>query len=375
MNGNRNPLISIIIPYYNPPFEYFKEAIYSILAQSYDNWESIIVNDGSTKESKLALEAFIKDINDNRISLINLEKNSGVSVAKNTGIKAAKGEIITFLDADDLFLPWHLQENINAFAENPDCHILAFPFLYYYSVWKTKKIAVPGYVARIFKKRELAHIVDRSIEGKLMLRVRSILTLKKEVFEKVNFDPSLSSAEDTDLCLQILNNNDLSNKVAAKLINGYLYRFYPNKNRLSLRSDLEPLSKEKLKAKYREENTIAGEIVSIWSSLDEWESSKLFANYLSNGSLFQYFKDISISQMTIKEKIKKTRALVKAIISFKLTMPLFGLNYGLFRDYIRFGNNKYKAIKTIFQEHLKETNNGKTNLHSKQLFKRLFSTF
>lgn len=94
-------LVSIITPLYNCKL-YLKECIESVISQSYQNWEMIIVDDQSTDCSyKLALDYSQKD---QRIRVFQLNKNSGSGVARNKGIKESKGRFIAFLDSDDI---WH----------------------------------------------------------------------------------------------------------------------------------------------------------------------------------------------------------------------------------------------------------------------------
>lgn len=96
--------ISIIIPLYNKE-AYIKNTINKVLLQTYQNFELIIVNDGSKDNGPQIAESF----SDPRIRLINKE-NGGVSSARNVGIKEAKYDYIAFLDADDEWLPNHLEE-------------------------------------------------------------------------------------------------------------------------------------------------------------------------------------------------------------------------------------------------------------------------
>lgn len=95
-NTKLNPLVSIIMPLYNAE-KYVEEAIQSIINQTYQNWELIIVNDGSTDNSQFVAERFESD----KIKVIT-QKNKGASAARNLGLKVSKGEYIQFLDADDL---------------------------------------------------------------------------------------------------------------------------------------------------------------------------------------------------------------------------------------------------------------------------------
>lgn len=91
------PLVSIVVPVYNSE-QYIEENIRSILNQSIKNIEIIVINDGSTDESRQVLERLVKF--DSRIKLIN-QRNTGVSEARNRGIKLATGEYIGFVDSDD----------------------------------------------------------------------------------------------------------------------------------------------------------------------------------------------------------------------------------------------------------------------------------
>ena len=107
------PLVSVIIPLFNKE-EYIAEAIRSVLAQTFTDYEIIIVNDGSTDGSVAALAPF-RD----KVILIE-QQNRGPSVARNRGIEVSKGEYIAFLDADDRWFPGKLQHQVAFLEENPE---------------------------------------------------------------------------------------------------------------------------------------------------------------------------------------------------------------------------------------------------------------
>ena len=96
-------MVSIIIPVYNK-CHYVVKTLQSVLAQTYQNWEAIVIDDGSTDNSV----AEIKTIKDPRIQLY-LQDNHGVSYTRNKGIKMAKGEFIALLDADDTWFSDYLE--------------------------------------------------------------------------------------------------------------------------------------------------------------------------------------------------------------------------------------------------------------------------
>ena len=107
-------LFSIVVPAYNAG-KYLRRCIDSVLQQTFCDYEMIIVNDGS-KDDTLAV---VENLRDERVRVISQE-NQGVSVARNTGISAAKGEYVCFLDADDEFMPNHLEVLEKAILACPD---------------------------------------------------------------------------------------------------------------------------------------------------------------------------------------------------------------------------------------------------------------
>ncbi len=120
-------LVSIITPSYKSE-RFIAECIESVLSQTYENWEMIIVDDCSTDNSNEIIEMYCKK--DARIKLIQLEHNSGPAVARNAAIKEAKGRFIAFLDADDLWVKEKLQKQIAFMLEND----IAFSFSEYVKI-------------------------------------------------------------------------------------------------------------------------------------------------------------------------------------------------------------------------------------------------
>jgi len=104
-----DPLVSIIMPAFNSG-AYISCAIKSVLQQTYKNWELIVVDDCSTDNTCLIVENLQK--NDNRIFLYKQPSNSGAAQARNRALKESKGRFITYLDADDIWLPQKLEKQI-----------------------------------------------------------------------------------------------------------------------------------------------------------------------------------------------------------------------------------------------------------------------
>lgn len=103
-------LVSIIMPAYNAA-DYISESISSVIEQTYDNWELLVIDDASQDKTVLIVEDWAQQ--DNRIRLHPLPTNQGAGFARNIGIKASKGGFICFLDADDLWNPDKLENQLN----------------------------------------------------------------------------------------------------------------------------------------------------------------------------------------------------------------------------------------------------------------------
>ena len=106
-------LVSIIMPSYNTAL-YIKKSIESVLAQTYTNWELIIVDDCSTDNT----DEVLSEIHDDRIKYFKNEKNSGAAVSRNKALREARGQWIAFLDSDDLWMPGKLEKQIQFMEKN-----------------------------------------------------------------------------------------------------------------------------------------------------------------------------------------------------------------------------------------------------------------
>ena len=109
-----NALVSIITPSYNSA-KFIAETIQSVQNQTYSNWEMIIVDDGSSDETERVVLSIIQ--NDRRIQFHKLSQNSGPAVARNIGIEKASGDYMTFIDADDIWFPTFIENNIKTIQE------------------------------------------------------------------------------------------------------------------------------------------------------------------------------------------------------------------------------------------------------------------
>jgi glycosyltransferase involved in cell wall biosynthesis len=182
-----NPLVSVIMPAYNAA-EYIAEAIESVLIQNYRNFELIIVDDGSTDNTKEIVASF----KDDKIKYF-YKNNGGPSGARNLAIKKAKGQYIMPLDADDMMTPDFITRHLSEFEKHPDVDLV------YSDVLLIDKNSTP---IRIMNKPEYQDrrylIRDLFRAGHPIVPFR--LGIKRSVFEKIGFyDESLLVGEDYDM--------------------------------------------------------------------------------------------------------------------------------------------------------------------------------
>src|SRR5262249_36509568 len=117
------PLISIITPVHNTPASWLTAAVESVQRQAYENWELMLIDDGSINKDTLRVLAEL-DGTDLRIRILRLEQSQGISSASNTAIEAAQGEWLGFLDHDDLLEPDALYQTAKWLQEHPDTDVI-----------------------------------------------------------------------------------------------------------------------------------------------------------------------------------------------------------------------------------------------------------
>ena len=131
-----SPFFSIIIPTYNRAHT-IKTPIDSIINQTFADWELVIVDDGSTDDTKKIVESY----QDNRIKYV-WQENQERSAARNHGIRLAKGEWICFQDSDDAYLPEHLDVLYNGILENSDYKVIRTGLIIYENGEFSKKSTI-----------------------------------------------------------------------------------------------------------------------------------------------------------------------------------------------------------------------------------------
>jgi len=203
------PKVSVIIPTYNCA-SYVIEAIESVLKQTYKDYEIIVVDDGSTDNTKEILEPYIKE----RMIQYVYQNNQGVSAARNRGIRMSNGEFVAFLDADDILDRDSVRCRLNAlhsYRDRADCVLTDCISFYDYGIdrlqdkqtlWQKKKFFERLPKATILEENEhmmlLNNYLYRSLIRECYFRVQSLLISKKAFMEIGGFDETLAFQEDWD---------------------------------------------------------------------------------------------------------------------------------------------------------------------------------
>jgi Glycosyltransferases, probably involved in cell wall biogenesis len=184
------PLISVIIPNYNYS-KYLREAIESVLEQTYPNIEVIVVDDGSKDNSKEILESY-----EGKIKTV-FQKNQGVSAARNNGAAISSGEFLAFLDADDVWFPTKIEKQVQKFLSDEGLGLV--------------HVGVEEINADGKGIRTLLNGLEGNVSHEFLLFERAVILgggsgfmVSRKVFEEVGgFDPRLSTSADWDIFYRV----------------------------------------------------------------------------------------------------------------------------------------------------------------------------
>jgi len=189
------PHFSVIIPLYNKA-PYVRKTVESVLRQTFDDYELVIIDNGSNDGSSEIVASFT----DPRIRIVRLEENVGVSNARNKGVSLSSSPYITFLDADDWWEPTFLEEMARLIERHPDAGIYGTG---YYIVKNGKKKVAPIGVENGFSEGDVNYC--RVYAKTLCMPLTSItVSMPRAVFDEMGgFKPHLKLGEDFDLWIRI----------------------------------------------------------------------------------------------------------------------------------------------------------------------------
>jgi glycosyltransferase involved in cell wall biosynthesis len=154
MKSQTRPLVSIIIPFWNAE-SYLQEAIDSVMGQTYDHWELLLVDDGST-DSSFEIATLCAQQHSQKVRVLQhaRQKNLGVSASRNLGLRDALGDYVCFLDADDVFLAHKLETELAIFERSPEAVVVCGAFQYWYSWTGNSRDVRRNFIVRLGVKPE-----------------------------------------------------------------------------------------------------------------------------------------------------------------------------------------------------------------------------
>lgn len=207
------PLFSVLIANYNNG-HYLMDAIESVRCQTYTHWEIVIVDDGSTDNSKTVYEGLK---NDSRIRIFHNEENKGCGYTKRRCAELAKGELCCFLDADDALMPDALQTHADAHQQHPDVSCVFSRFYYC-----DNTLNIVGELRKLDITPGKDYFTNRSYMPE------HLTSFKRASYQKSEgIDPSLPSAVDQDLYFKL-------EEVAPVLVlEKFTYKYRLNSNQIS----------------------------------------------------------------------------------------------------------------------------------------------
>ncbi|MEF1246285.1 glycosyltransferase family 2 protein [Vibrio owensii] len=217
---NNEPLVSIMMPAYNAE-KGIAYSICSVLAQTYNNWELIIVDDGSTDNTA----SVIKSFSDGRIKLFQFEHNKGRGAARQKCLSECKGQFYAMLDADDWIFPDKLQSQVVALKSNKDISLVSSGM----SITDGENVVIG--------KRQVAHEgVNMSLPYRTLGIPHGPCMFRAELAEGFTYDIKFKLAQDIDFLRRISNGNcylltndifyvysEIDSVKLGKIIRGYLF--------------------------------------------------------------------------------------------------------------------------------------------------------
>lgn len=189
------PKVSVIMPVYNTEESYLREAIESILHQTYGDFEFLIIDDGSINNAAEVIHSY----KDERIKYIKNEKNMGLIKTLNKGLELIEGEYIARTDSDDIALAERFEKQVKFLDENPNVSILCSQFQWFP---KNRVIAPP--------------ITDKEIKENLLLSTNvighSTVMIRADLIKKFNlrYDEEFKYCEDYRLWLSVIDKTDFA---------------------------------------------------------------------------------------------------------------------------------------------------------------------
>jgi hypothetical protein len=178
---SRSPLVTVVMPLYNSAAT-VRESLESVLAQTYSNLEVLVVNDGSTDDGVEICQGY----EDSRLRIVH-QRNRGLAGARNTGIRQARGEILGFLDSDDLWLPTKVERHLAHLRSRPEVGV---------SFSRSSFIDEASRPIGIHQMPALRDITPQVVFCRNPIGNGSAVVIRREVFEAIRFTANLYGTEE-----------------------------------------------------------------------------------------------------------------------------------------------------------------------------------
>jgi glycosyltransferase involved in cell wall biosynthesis len=144
-----SPRVSVVVIFWNAA-AFIREAVESVFAQTYDAWELVLVDDGSSDESSAAAQEYARRHPERvRCFAHARHENRGMSASRNLGVRHARGEYVAFLDADDVWMPTILEDQVRILDEHPEAALVYGPIQYWFSWSRRPEDSKRDYVERL----------------------------------------------------------------------------------------------------------------------------------------------------------------------------------------------------------------------------------
>jgi len=238
MGDRTDTTVSVVLPTYNRAHT-VRTAIDSVLAQSYEDFELIVVDDGSTDDTPTV----VSDVSDHRVQYLRFPENRGANVARNAGIRAADGQYIAFQDSDDVWRPRKLELQVRTFERAPaDVGVV---YTGYYRISDGSRQYGPR-----GKETLSGDIHEEMLKGNGWFIPTAVAAVRRACFDAVGlFDERLQRLQDWEMWLR------LSERYEFELVKKPLLEKPMEQDDVSLRSDTEAFihGMELILSEYREE--------------------------------------------------------------------------------------------------------------------------
>lgn len=308
------PLISIIIPAHNRA-HLIGDTLDSLLAQTYQNWECIVVDDGSTDNTDVILSDYIR--NDIRFRYYKRPENrlAGGNAARNYGFEKSSGKYIQWFDSDDIMLKNYLERRLKIIESDSDIGVVFCAYTYFNE---------NGLQNRISNDFFSGNIIEDLVDRKLSFSPLSYL-IRKDILTHCKFDEGLQRAQDADFFFKLF-----TSRIDLKVLHTSEVLYYVRKHNKSI------------------------------GSLDNRSGSKLNSRFMVNERFLKYFYEIGNVKAISKYKgqclldlkrlleNKNYKLVIKNIINFpylNVKQKLYLISCVLSEFIVGRGSNQFKKIK------------------------------